>query len=562
MVKKLSKQNLENIFEGWGITRNDLNRASDIQRRTGKNLLDILVEEGILSEKELMSKLERYLGVKCVDLDEFSIREDAVLSVSEALASKYNLIPIDMTEEKIIVAMSNPFDFFALDDVKFSTGLDSQPVISSKKAIKKAIDKHYIRQNTKKAAEDLKKEYITKDEQELKDTSIEITDYAPAVRYVNNIINQAVRIRASDIHIEPGEKYFKIRFRIDGSLRDINKDSMDTYAAIITRIKIISELNIAEHRLPQDGRVIHTIDDKEIDMRVSVLPTIFGEKIVIRILSRNYLALNINDLGISSEDLFKIQNMIKAPHGIILITGPTGSGKSTTLYTLLNLLNTPDKNIITIEDPVEYMIEDASQVHVNNKSGLTFAAGLRAILRQDPDILMIGEIRDDETAEIAIRAAITGHLVLSTLHTNDAASSVTRLVDMGIKPYLISSSLIGTIAQRLVRKICPNCRYEYFADLNEKSILGLDFKKPYPIYKGRGCNLCNHTGYYLRTGIYEIMEFKKIHREALSKDAETEELREISIQNGMKTLRQNCTDLVLKGTTTIDELVRTTFMKE
>jgi Type II secretory pathway, ATPase PulE/Tfp pilus assembly pathway, ATPase PilB len=563
MARRLVKRSIESLLlESGKVTPADLKMAFDRQADTGKKLEEILVEENIISEKELLQIMELYLGIRHVELEKVAIDQEVARSIPEALANKYNLIPIALDNNKVVVAMYNPLNLFAIDDVKFATGYDVEPVIATKEDIKKAIDKLFTKQNAEKAVEDLKNEFDIPVEKEPEDDYIDEVNNAPAVRLVNSIITQAVKTRASDIHIEPFENFIKIRFRIDGQLQEIMRAAKQTASAIVTRIKIMSNLNIAERRVPQDGRIMITVDNKDVDLRISILPTVFGEKVVMRLLNRSNFLVSKEDLGLAQDDMVKLDNVIGKPYGIVLITGPTGSGKSTTLYTLLNDLNTVDKNIITVEDPVEYMMEGINQVHVNTKVGLTFASGLRSILRQDPDIVMIGEIRDGETAEIAIRAAITGHLVLSTLHTNDAPSSITRLVDMGIQPFLVSSSLLGSVAQRLVRKVCTNCMYEYEASINEKQILGINPDKKVVLKKGRGCNMCNHTGYHSRIAIFEIMEMTKDHRLALARNASGDELRDISLKNGMKTLKQSCVELVLKGTTTVDELVRTTFIKD
>lgn len=563
MARRLVKRSIESLLlESGKVTPADLKNAFDKQATNGKRLEEILVEDGIITEKELLQIMEVYLGIKHVELEKIAIDQEIAKSVSEALANKYNLIPIAMDRDKIVVAMYNPLNLFAIDDVKFATGFEVEPVIASKEDIKKAIDKLYSKQTAEKAVEDLKNEFDIPEEKEEENDYIDEVNNAPAVRLVNSIITQAVKSRASDIHVEPFENFLKIRFRIDGQLQEIMRAAKQTAAAIITRIKIMANLNIAEKRLPQDGRIMITVDNRDVDLRISVLPTVFGEKVVMRLLNRSNFLVSKDQLGLAPDDMTKVEKLIHDPYGIILLTGPTGSGKSTTLYTLLNELNTPDKNIITVEDPVEYMMEGINQVHVNTKIGLTFASGLRSILRQDPDIIMIGEIRDNETAEIAIRAAITGHLVLSTIHTNDAPSSVTRLVDMGIQPFLVSTALTGAIAQRLVRRVCTNCAYEYEASANEKVALGIDPSKKIMLKKGKGCNLCGHTGYYSRIGIYEIMEMTKDHKVALARNATSEELKEISLRNGMKTLKDSCVELVLKGVTTVDELIRTTFIKD
>lgn len=563
MVKRLIKKSLESLLlESGKISIEELKRSLEKQVKTGQRLEEILIEDKIITEKEILKIMEAYLGIRHVELEKIDLNPDVAKSIPEPLARKYTLIPIDIVQNRIVVAMSNPLNLFATDDVRFATGYEVEPVIASGDDINRAIEKMYSRQSAERAVEDLNNEYGISEKKETDADYDDEVNNAPAVRLVNSIIIQAVKSRASDVHIEPYENYVKIRFRVDGQLQEVMRAARHTLPAITTRIKIMASLNIAEKRLPQDGRVVLTIDNKDIDMRVSVLPTVFGEKIVIRVLNKSNFLISKSGLGIDTENMKKIESMIKFPHGIILITGPTGSGKSTTLYTLLNDLNTIDRNIITVEDPVEYMMEGVNQIQVNNKIGLTFASGLRSILRQDPDVVMIGEIRDNETAEIAIRAAITGHLVLSTLHTNDATSSITRLIDMGAQPFLVSTSLIGSIAQRLVRKICTNCKHEYEADENEKRILGMPVDSRIRLYKGSGCSFCNNTGYFSRIGIYEVMEFTRDHRNALSRNAGTEELRDISIRSGMKTLRHSCSELVLNGITTVEELMRTTYIRD
>lgn len=562
MIRKFIRKSLESLLlESGKVTPVDLKNAFEKQKVTGKKLEEILVEDGYISEKEILGLMEVYLGVKHVELEKVDINQDVAKSVPEAIANKYTLIPISINDNRIVVAMSNPFDLFAIDDVKLSTGYEVEPVIALREDIRKAISKVYSRQSAQRAVEELKNEYGDTSNKDLNNDFAEEVNNAPAVRLVNSIIVQAIKNRASDIHIEPFENHIKIRFRVDGELHEVMRAARETLSAIVTRIKIMSGLNIAERRLPQDGRVMITVDNKDVDLRVSILPTVFGEKIVMRILNRSNFLISMEQLGLAGEEFNIVKNLIHNPYGVILVTGPTGSGKSTTLYTLLNELNTVEKNIITIEDPVEYMMEGINQVNVNNKTGLTFAAGLRSVLRQDPDIIMVGEIRDSETAEIAMRAAITGHLVLSTLHTNDAPSSVTRLMDMGIQPFIVSSSITACIAQRLVRKICPQCRVEYDASTIEKTLLGIPENQQYKLYKGTGCSYCNHTGYYSRTGIFEIMEFTREHKEAINSNAGNEKIRDISIKHGMKTLRESGIGLVLKGITTVDELIKTTLMK-
>lgn len=551
------------LIEAGKITREQLKDILSKQRESGKKLGELLIDEKILSEDDIIEVLEMQLGIKKVRLDIVKVDKKAVETIPESLARKYNVIPIGFLGNKMRVAMLDPLNIFAIDDVKISSGFDVIPLIATRRDILDAIDRYYSSQYVEKAAAELTNENIAKNNDK-KEEELTVDDVrnAPVVKMIDSIIINAVKARASDIHIEPFEKYIKIRYRVDGALQEVLRTPKESLAALTARIKILSNLNIAEKRIPQDGRIITEVDGKKIDLRVSILPTVHGEKIVIRILKKDGSLLNKEKLGMKQYDLKKLDNIIRNPNGIILVTGPTGSGKSTTLYAILNELNTDDINIITVEDPVEFMIEGINQVNVNVKTGLTFAAGLRSILRQDPDIVMVGEIRDAETAQIAIRAAITGHKVLSTIHTNDSASAIVRLTDMGIEPYLVSTALSGVVAQRLVRKICPKCRQAYSAEEYEKKILHCDVNDELTLYRGKGCATCNGTGYLGRVGIYEIMEITKELREAMQRNAGTEEIRRLNIEHGIKTLKDACTDLVISGITTIDELIRNTFLSE
>lgn len=549
------------LVEDGRITRTDLANVLFEQQKTGRRLGEILIDKKILNEDELINVLETQLGIERVHMELLNADKKVLKLVPESIANKYNLIPVGIENNKIRVCMSDPLNMFAIDDIKIATGYEVEPLLDTRESIKKAIDKYYSRVIVKRAADELSKEQIAKTDEPAHDEDIDNIKNAPAVRLVESIIDNAVKMRASDIHIEPFEKYIKIRYRIDGELQEVLKSQKDTQAAIVTRIKILGNMDIAEKRLPQDGRILKKVDGREVDLRVSTLPTVFGEKVVIRILRREGLVINKDMLGISAYDYERIKSIIKVPHGMVLVTGPTGSGKSTTLYALLNDLNDNSKNIVTVEDPVEYLIEGINQVNVNNKSGLTFSSGLRSILRQDPDIVMIGEIRDSDTAEIAVRAAITGHVVLSTIHTNDAPSAVVRLIDMGIEPYLVATSVTGVISQRLVRKICPYCMEEYEAGTYEKGILGMSNDESVVLKRGNGCPQCSNTGYMGRTGVFEIMEITREHREMILNSRSTDELRDLSIRKGMSTLKMSCAKLVLEGTTTIDELVRVAFTK-
>jgi type IV pilus assembly protein PilB len=554
------------LVEGGKITQQQLINALNKQKTSGKRLGEVLISEGIAKEEDIISILEKQLGIPRVNIELLEINGEAVRSITANLANKHTILPVAFKDNKIQVVMSDPMNIIALDDIRIATGFEAEPFIATSKEIKEAISKLYSSQFVLKAADELSKETgsqkTSSKAREEEEASQDEVKNAPVVKLVDSIVENAVRSRASDIHIEPFEKYVKVRYRVDGELSEVLRTPIDNLGAMITRVKILSGLNIAEKRIPQDGRILTTVDNKAIDLRVSVLPTVNGEKVVIRILSRSNFMVGKERLGMAPDDLSKLEKIIANPHGIILVTGPTGSGKSTTLYTILGELNTEDKNIITVEDPVEFLLEGINQVSVNTKAGLTFAAGLRSILRQDPDIIMLGEIRDGETAEIAIRSAITGHLVLSTIHTNDAPSSVTRLIDMGIEPYLIATSVVGVVAQRLVRRLCPQCSEVYEATEYEKTLLGLIPEIPVYLKRPTGCSFCSNSGYKGRIGIYEIMEIKRTQREMILKDCSMDELKDACMKEGMKTLRSSCTEHVLKGVTSMDELMRVAYLKE
>lgn len=565
MSDRIKKRLGDMLVEEGKISIEELEQALRRQRAQGKRLGELLIEEGLVVEDEIIAVLEKQLGIKRIKLDDINIDRKAIKSIPETLAIKHILIPIGFSANKIVIAMWDPLNIFAIDDIRIASGFEVQSFIATKKEILSAIERYYSDQQVQKAAEELSKEKLEDAKQnELEDDLIEFNDIknAPVVKMVDYLIKNAVEARASDIHIEPFERYVKIRYRIDGQLQEISRLSKETLAALVTRIKILSNLNIAERRIPQDGRILTKVGEKDIDLRVSILPTVFGEKAVIRVLNRNSYLVGRENLGMTDSELKQLDNIIKNPYGIILVTGPTGSGKSTTLYSLLNDLNSGDKNIVTVEDPVEYMIDGINQVNVNAKAGMTFASGLRSILRQDPDIIMIGEIRDNETAQIAIRAAITGHLVLSTIHTNDAPSSIVRLIDMGIEPYLTATSISGVIAQRLIRKICPRCKVPYIANEYEKKLLGAKEGESLILNRGNGCGHCNNTGYEGRTGVYEIMEITREHRDSIMMGSNSDAIRDLSIKKGMRTINMACKDLVLRGITTVEELVKIAYLKE
>jgi len=564
MFKTTRKRLGDLLLEVGMITQEQLNTAIDLQKKTGDKLGNELTKLGYVAEDDIIQVLEFQLGIPHVKLEKYNIDKVAYSSIPENIARRYGLIPIKKENGILTVAMSDPLNVFAIDDLKIYSGLEIQPVIVSHDDVIKAIDRYYSADKAMKAVEEFKKEHTStlkiNSEATTEQSEDEINN-SPAVKVINSIIEQAVRNRASDIHIEPFETYIKIRFRTDGQLSEIMRPEIDIMPAISARIKIIGGMNIAEKRLPQDGRISVEVDGKEYDLRVSILPTLFGEKIVIRIADKNNFVLTKDQLGFNMYEGKQFEKMLLNPHGIILVTGPTGSGKSTTLYSAISEINRPNINIVTVEDPIESILEGVNQVQVNAKTGMTFAASLRSILRQDPDVIMIGEIRDTETAEIAVRAAITGHLVLSTLHTNDAPSSVLRLIDMGIEPYMVSSSIVGVIAQRLVRRICSNCKKEYPATDEEMNILGLCGDRPM-LSRGRGCPMCNKTGYRGRQGIYEVITVSKTHKEMINNRCSEEELKEYSIKNGMLTLRDNLVTKVLAGETTVAELTKTAYSND
>ena len=547
----------EILLETGEISESQLEEALKVSKEKGTVLGNTLLELGYIEEKTLYKGLGYLFHIPYVELADTDVEKAASALISEKLARKHVMIPIKRDGKYLTVVMSDPLNFYAIDDAKSITGLEVTPAISSPKDILSAIDKYYGSENAVMAFEELQKEYSNLGFTGLSELTESQVASAPVVKLINSILRHAIKSNASDIHIEPTNTNLRIRFRIDGELQEVMTSSMAAHPAMTTRIKIMGQMDIAEKRVPQDGRVETLVDGVQVDLRISLLPTVYGEKIVIRILGGSSGALDISQLGISKPNRKLFEKITKSPNGIVLVSGPTGSGKTTTLYSLLKQANRPEVNIITVEDPVEYKLIGINQVQVNVKAGLTFANGLRSILRQDPDIIMIGEIRDGETAEIAIRASITGHLVFSTIHTNDSASSVARLVDMGIEPYLVSSSLVGVVAQRLVRNICQKCKTEYAPDKAEMQILNLT--EPKPIFRGTGCPACNGTGYKGRSGIHEILVVTKEIRELVNKGASIDDIAKLGVSQGTITLRQSCIDLVLNGITTMDELVKVTY---
>lgn len=538
------------------ITEAQLGEALDIQKKSGKKLGEILIDKNYITEDEIIQVLEFQLGIPHVDLDKYQINPEVATLIPENIVRRYELIAIDKRGNNLlIVAMVDPLNIFAIDDVKLHVKMDIQPVISGREKLLRAINKFYSSEFTKKVLEEFEETYATIGTEEIEESELLEVTSAPIVKLLNSIIEQAVREKASDIHIEPYAEDIRVRFRIDGDLREVMTLSKTSHSAIITRIKIIGKMNIAEKRIPQDGRVESKVAGRDIDMRISTLPTVYGEKTVIRLLDRSNFLFKKESLGFSQKDLNMLNKIISQPYGMLLVTGPTGSGKTTTLYALLQDLNRIEKNIITIEDPVEYKLKGINQVQVNTKAGLTFASGLRSILRQDPDIIMVGEIRDSETAEIAVRAAITGHLVLSTLHTNDSPSTVARLVDMGVESYLVSSAIIGVISQRLVKLLCPQCKKPYEAGYLEKKILGVDEAENLVLYGPVGCTACT-GGYRGRTAVHELMPITEEIRKLIDNNASIDELRKKAMEEGMNTLLQSVSTLALEGKTSYEEVLR------
>ena len=540
------------------ITAEQLNLALERQKVVKKRLGVIISEMGFASERDILKALAQRLQVEYVDTPLFQVELDVVKLIPEHLARKYGVVPLNLKSGVITIATNDPLDFTCLEDLSIITGLEIKTVVSSTSEIDKAINRVYSRRSADEIINDIKDEYGVANAVSMEaadDASMaERVDSAPVVKLVNNLIFDAFQQNASDIHIEPEESITRVRYRIDGDLQLHNEFSADVHQLIITRIKIISGMNIAEKRIPQDGSFQFKSEFFTFDIRVSSLPTPYGEKIVLRLLGadRN-IDYNLASLGLSEYTQEIIYKAMRLPHGILLVTGPTGSGKTTTLYSMLAQLADVKKAIVTIEDPIERKFNGITQVQVNARSGLTFANGLRSILRQDPDTIMIGEIRDGETAEIAIRAAITGHFVLSTIHTNDALSTVVRLVDMGVEPFLVASSVKCVISQRLVKKVCPNCKREHSVTFEDNLLLHTDLKTA---FKGNGCTECNQTGYQGRTAVFEIILIDSKLQELIADKANMDDLKAYARDKKMRMLREEVLDLINSGVTTVEEGIR------
>ena len=552
------------LLEARLISPESLQKAQQQVKAGGGNLTGALVKLGAIAEDDLTKFLSELYGVPPIDLSNFHPEPSVVKLLPSDVASKFQVVPITRAGRRLTVAMANPANIFAIDDIKFITGCEVQPVVAPESAIKRAIDKAYDSaasfETVMKGLDD-EIEVIEDMPDDTPDVAlIGEAEQAPVVKLVNSLITDAVRKGASDIHIEPYERTLRVRFRIDGTLYEMMSPPFRMKPAIISRLKIMAELDIAERRVPQDGRIKLRLLGRTIDLRVSSLPTIFGEKIVMRILDKGNLNIDLNKLGFQEQALTDFTRAIAQPYGMVLVTGPTGSGKTTTLYSALSKINTPEVNIMTAEDPVEYNLDGINQVLVNDDVGLTFAAALRAFLRQDPNIVMVGEIRDIDTGSIAVKAALTGHLVLSTLHTNDAPSTINRMVDMGIEPFLVSSSTNLIMAQRLLRKVCGSCKADVKLHPEALRELGLseDDAKKEVFKEGKGCLDCNNTGYKGRVGVYEVMPMSSRIRDQILDRASTSDIKKTAVADGMLTLRMDALIKLKKGITTAEEVLKET----
>ena len=554
-VKRKSKQLGQILIEQGFITPEQLEQALEEHRRTPKSLGRTLIDMGMIKEGDLVRALAEQVGLEFVDLSEYSVDPTATTLLPEALARRYRAIPIGERDGKLLVAMSDPANVYALDDIRTITNRDVQPLVATAADVEQAIQKFAGMDGQVEALANVASEAL--DEEEHLEAALED---APIVKLVNAIMTQAVGDRASDVHIEPAEKNVRIRFRVDGVLHEpMPPAPKNIQGGLISRLKVMADLNIAEKRVPQDGRISMKVGGKPLDLRLATLPTVFGEKVVIRILDKTNALLRLEDLGFLEESYKSFARSFKKPYGAILVTGPTGSGKSTTMYSTLNILNEVDKNIITVEDPVEYRLNGVNQIQVNPKAGLTFASALRSILRADPDIVLIGEIRDKETATIAIEAALTGHLVLSSLHTNDAASAITRLTEMDVETFLVASAIDCVIAQRLARKLCERCKEAYKPEQTELLEAGYPewlWPEITELHRAVGCAACSNTGYRGRIGLYEVMPMSEEIERLTVERGSAEQIRAIALQQGMISLRDDGLEKSRMGITSIEEVAR------
>ena len=540
----------ELLLEQGLLSRDQLQAAQAEAVKSGHPLRRVLLQRGLMSEEDLSGLVASQAGVTSIDLANYLIKPEAVQLIPEALARKHTVMPVFKIGESLTVAVEDPLNVFAIDELRLKTKCEIKTVVASERSIRSAIDQYYGASGTiAEVAQAIQEAALPKRDEEA-------AEEAPIIRLVNLIIMQAMKERASDIHIEPGDGTLRTRFRVDGMLREVNGPPPHLHSAVASRIKVLAALDIAEKRKPQDGRFQLKTEGKTIDLRVSTVPTQFGEKVVMRLLDSTSALLSLEQLGLDETLRGPVERLVRAPHGILLVTGPTGSGKTTTLYAALHLINSPALNIITIEDPVEYRLPGVNQVQVNPKADVTFASALRSFLRQDPNVIMVGEIRDRETAEIAIQASLTGHLVLSTLHTNDASTSLTRLVDMGIEPFLVASSVAGVLAQRLVRVVCPKCKEPYRPDERVVQELGLTGRASFA--RGKGCASCKQSGYQGRIGIYELLQMSDELKTLIVSKAPAHAIRDAARTAGMRTLREDGMSKAAAGITTLEEVLRVT----
>lgn len=541
------------------ITQEQLDQALETQKETKKRLGTVLIESGFLTEHQLIEALELQLGIEFVDLSKTVVPPEMAQILSRNIAKKYGVVPVRLDRDTLYLAMSDPLNFVAIEEVKTATRKKVVPMIATAEAVERAVMTLYGNEGAARAIEEMKRESRAADASQVySSTSLDDdVQSAPTVRLVNSIISRAVAERASDIHLEPHEEELRIRMRIDGIMRNVLVVPKDLQASVVSRLKVMGGMDIAERKVPQDGRANIQIKHSDIDLRMSTLPTIFGEKLVIRLLDKNAQLLDKTALGLTGDDLRKYDALVRVQSGVVLIVGPTGSGKSSTMYTMMRELNTEQVNLVTLEDPVEYHVDGINQVQINEKTGMTFSGGLRAILRQDPDIIAVGEIRDGETASIAMRAAITGHQVLSTIHTSNAAAAIDRLLDIGVEPYLIAGAVRGVISQRLVRRICPQCRQEYTPTEEELESLHLSAGEGNRFYRGAGCPMCFHTGYRGRIGVFEILTIDHKLRRGIADGLDRDRLQQLLLESDFVSLADNCRRLVLEGVTTVEEARRT-----
>jgi len=558
----------ELLLAAGTITQDELDRGLALQKTQKGRLGEVLIANGIITEDQLIEALQMQLGIDYIDLSKVNIPTELASVLPKNIAKQYQVVPVRVIKDELYLAMIDPMNFYAIEEVRKAVRKKVVPMVAHRAAVERAIQVLYGNEGAARAIEEMKREAAasgSQDASQMQDTSFvantlgdDPANSAPTIRLVNSIIERAINERASDIHLEPHEAEMVVRMRIDGLMRTILTVPRDLQSSVISRLKIMSGMDIAERRVPQDGRFNVRIRDKEIDMRVSTLPTVYGEKIVARLLDKSGGNIDKSHIGFSEQDLEKFEHMIRCRSGVLLIVGPTGSGKSTTMYAMIGELNKPEVNLVTLEDPVEYNIDGVNQVQINEKTGLTFANGLRSILRQDPDIIGVGEIRDGETAEIAMRSAITGHVVISTIHTNDAVGTIERLEDIGVEPYLIASALRGVISQRLVRRICPHCREEYTPDDEELSALGIQAEPGMKFYRGKGCPHCFDTGYHGRIAVFEmLMMNSRVRRMIADRRSRVEIEAELKRpENGFVSLRDNAMRLVREGITTTEEMQR------